>query len=54
MPTAFADDPKIRAVLEVVRGQAFADRVRALGGYDTDWTGRVMEPGLGLPGEPAA
>lgn len=54
VPTAFLEDKKIEAVLEVVRGEAFRERVLALGGYETDWTGRLMEPGMGLPGEPAA
>ncbi|WP_300164732.1 molybdopterin biosynthesis protein [Solidesulfovibrio sp.] len=54
MPQAFADDPKIAAVLEVVRSDAFRERVLALGGYETEWTGRIMAPGMGLPGEPAA
>lgn len=54
IPTAHLQDPKIAAVLEVVRSEAFAARVRALGGYETDWTGRIMEPGMGLPGEAGA
>ena len=49
VPTAYLGDPKIEAVLETVRGAAFAARVAELGGYETAWTGRVMEPGMGLP-----
>jgi putative molybdopterin biosynthesis protein len=53
IPTMYLADPKIAAVLEVVRGDAFKTRVLELGGYENDWTGQVMEPGMGLPGEPA-
>ena len=53
IPTAYRDDPKIVAVLDVVRSEAFKTRVLELGGYETDWSGRVMQPGMGLPGEPA-
>lgn len=54
IPTAYRDDPKIAAVFEVIAGEAFKAQVRGLGGYETDWSGRIMEPGMGLPGEPAA
>ncbi|OLN24578.1 Molybdopterin biosynthesis protein MoeA / Periplasmic molybdate-binding domain [Desulfovibrio sp. DV] len=50
VPTAYLDDAKIRAVFEVVAGEAFKARVQELGGYETDWTGRVMQPDMGLPG----
>jgi len=53
IPAAHRDDPKILAVLEVVGSDAFKTQVRDLGGYETDWTGREMQPGMGLPGEPA-
>jgi putative molybdopterin biosynthesis protein len=54
IPTVYRDDPKIEAVLEVVRDEAFKTRVLELGGYETTWTGQIMQPGMGLPGEPAA
>lgn len=53
IPTAFRDDPKIAAVLEVVASDAFKAQVKTLGGYEVDWTGQAMQPGQGLPGEPA-
>ena len=53
IPAVHRDDPKITAVLEVVASQAFKTQVLALGGYETEWTGREMRPGVGLPGEPA-
>lgn len=49
VPTAYLDDPKIQAVFTVVDSEAFKTRVLELGGYETDWTGRVMQPGMGLP-----
>lgn len=52
IPAAHRHDPKIEAVLGVVASQTFKDHVLALGGYETDWTGREMQPGMGLPGEP--
>ena len=54
IPAAALAEPKIVAVLDVVRSEAFQTSVRELGGYETDWTGQVMQPGMGLPGEPAA
>ncbi|EFL51765.1 molybdenum cofactor synthesis domain protein [Solidesulfovibrio fructosivorans JJ]] len=51
IPEALRDDPKIEAVISVIAGEAFKEQVRALGGYGTDWSGRVMHPGMGLPGE---
>jgi putative molybdopterin biosynthesis protein len=54
VPAVHAQDPKIEAVLEVVRGDAFKDQVLALGGYEIDWTGQEMHPGQGLPGEPGS
>ncbi|MHC1712756.1 MAG: molybdopterin biosynthesis protein [Solidesulfovibrio sp.] len=54
IPTVYRDDPKIEAVLEVVRDEAFKTRVLELGGYEITWTGQIMQPGMGLPGEPAA
>ncbi len=53
IPTAFRDDPKIAAVLEVVASDAFKAQVKTLGGYEVDWTGQAMQPGQGLPGERA-
>jgi putative molybdopterin biosynthesis protein len=41
-------DWKIEVVLELIRTQAFKDRIAALGGYETTLTGLVMEPGQGL------
>lgn len=53
IPSVHRDDPKIAAVRQVVSGEAFKAQVRDLGGYETDWSGRFMEAGMGLPGEPA-
>lgn len=53
IPLPHRADPKIQAVLEVVGSDTFKAQVRELGGYETDWTGLEMQPGMGLPGEPA-
>ena len=41
-------DPKIEALLAIVRSEEFQENIRALGGYETTLTGRVMAPGIGL------
>ncbi len=41
IPTAFLDDPNIRAVLDAIRSKAFRDRVAALGGYDPSRSGEL-------------
>ncbi|MGE4553009.1 MAG: molybdopterin biosynthesis protein [Desulfovibrionaceae bacterium] len=48
IPNAHLEDPRILALLAVVRSPAFQARVRELGGYETPLTGQVMRPGLGL------
>ncbi len=48
IPRAYLDDPKIQAVLAVIATDEFKDRVAALGGYETQLTGRFMTPGMGL------
>jgi len=41
-------DWKIETALELIRSQAFKERIEKLGGYETALTGRIMEPGQGL------
>ncbi|BBD09471.1 molybdopterin biosynthesis protein [Desulfovibrio ferrophilus] len=48
IPTAFLDDPKVQAVLELIRTAEFKAGIMELGGYETTLTGLVMEPGMGL------
>ena len=48
IPKAFAADPKIEALLALVRSPGFKAQIEALGGYETPLTGREMAPGLGL------
>lgn len=48
IPRAALDDPRIKALLAIVRDPAFQARVRDLGGYETDLSGREMRPGMGL------
>jgi putative molybdopterin biosynthesis protein len=42
IPTAFLDDPKIKAVLDTIRSEGFRDRVKALGGYDPSRSGELV------------
>jgi len=53
LPRAFEEEPRMRTLLDLIRDQAFQDKVRNLGGYETEWTGRVMQAGDGLPPEEA-
>ena len=48
IPTAHLDDPRIAALLAVVRSDGFSQAVQGLGGYETTLTGQVMRPGQGL------
>jgi putative molybdopterin biosynthesis protein len=48
IPKQGADDPKIMALLGLIRSKGLQKRIRALGGYDTDLTGQEMKPGMGL------
>jgi putative molybdopterin biosynthesis protein len=48
IPRRFLDDPRIKAVLAVIRSEDFKRRIEELGGYETALTGREMRPGDGL------
>lgn len=48
VPTAYLDDPRIQTLRSVIGTAQFQERMRALGGYDTPLTGRIMRPGMGL------
>ncbi|EPR44404.1 PBP domain containing protein [Desulfovibrio sp. X2] len=48
VPRPALEDPRIKALLAVVRDPAFQAKVRALGGYETDFAGQEMRPGFGL------
>ena len=48
LPVAYLDDPRIQTLRAVIATPQFQGRMRALGGYETTFTGRVMEPGFGL------
>jgi putative molybdopterin biosynthesis protein len=43
IPTAYLEDEKIRLLLEIVRSEDFQRPVLALGGYEVEQTGRVVE-----------
>ncbi|MCM0755263.1 molybdopterin biosynthesis protein [Desulfovibrio aminophilus] len=48
IPRAHAEDPRILALLELVRSERLQAAIQALGGYETTLTGRRMRPGEGL------
>lgn len=48
IPNAFLEEPRVRAVLDLLHTPAFAERIGNLGGYETTLMGRVMHPGDGL------
>lgn len=50
LPTAYLDDPRIQILRMVIETPRFQERMRELGGYETDLTGKVMRPGMGLGG----
>lgn len=49
IPRSLEDEEKIRTLLQVIRQDAFQEKVRGLGGYETELTGRIMSPGEGIP-----
>lgn len=49
IPRSHLDDPRVGAVLDLLKTEEFKKRVRDMGGYETPLTGEVMEPGTPLP-----
>jgi putative molybdopterin biosynthesis protein len=48
IPVKFLQDPRIEAVLNLMRSKSFQERIETLGGYETRLTGQQMRPGMGL------
>jgi putative molybdopterin biosynthesis protein len=48
IPAAALADARVAALLGIVRSPDFQAEIRAMGGYETTLTGRVMAPGMGL------
>lgn len=48
VPVQFMDDPRVLAVRALLADPAFTARIRALGGYDTELTGQIMQRGIKL------
>ena len=48
IPDKHMDDPRIRTLLSIIAESAVQTKIKAQGGYETNLTGRVMEPGMGL------
>jgi putative molybdopterin biosynthesis protein len=49
IPKAHLDDPRVRAVLDLLADDGFKERIEAMGGYETQLTGQIMKPGTPLP-----
>ncbi len=43
IPTAYMDDHRIQKALEIIRRPEFSARINSLGGYETDFTGQIMQ-----------
>ncbi|WP_316896995.1 molybdopterin biosynthesis protein [Pseudodesulfovibrio indicus] len=50
IPDAHMDDERIRTLIEVIGKDETKTKIKAQGGYETDLTGRIMKPGMGLKG----
>ncbi|PKN07873.1 MAG: molybdopterin biosynthesis protein [Deltaproteobacteria bacterium HGW-Deltaproteobacteria-8] len=48
LPTAYLTDPRILTLRAVIETKQFQERMKALGGYETTFTGQIMKPGMGL------
>jgi putative molybdopterin biosynthesis protein len=48
VPTTYLSDPRIKILREIIAQESFQKRIRELGGYDTPFTGQIMQPGMGL------
>jgi putative molybdopterin biosynthesis protein len=48
IPEKYIDDERIRTLIEVIGEKDVQARIKAQGGYETDMTGRIMKPGMGL------
>lgn len=48
IPNKFMSDPRIQAVISLLHTEAFKERIRAMGGYETTLTGQVMTKGIKL------
>jgi putative molybdopterin biosynthesis protein len=50
IPEYSFDDPKVRTLLEILRSGPVREKIKSMGGYETDLTGLEMTPGQGLKG----
>lgn len=48
IPAAHMQDPKVQTVLALLRDGDFQNKIEDLGGYETQLSGRIMQPGMGL------
>lgn len=52
IPEKSMDNPKIQTLLRLIKNEAFQNKIKHLGGYETQLTGQVMTPGQGLSPTP--
>ncbi|WP_319584288.1 molybdopterin biosynthesis protein [uncultured Pseudodesulfovibrio sp.] len=48
IPDKHMDDPRIQTLLSTIAKKSVQTKIKAQGGYETDMTGSIMEPGMGL------
>jgi len=48
IPDAYMDDPRIKTLIEIIGRKSVQTKIKAQGGYETNMTGRIMRPGMGL------
>lgn len=48
IPERHLEDPRIKALLNLISSEGIKERINSLGGYETTLTGQFMEPGMGL------
>ncbi|WP_338667532.1 molybdopterin biosynthesis protein [Pseudodesulfovibrio methanolicus] len=48
IPDKYMDDPRIKTLIEIIGRNSVQTKIKAQGGYETDMTGQIMRPGMGL------
>jgi putative molybdopterin biosynthesis protein len=48
IPDRYVKDARIKTLIEIIGRNSVQAKIKAQGGYETDMTGRIMRPGMGL------
>ncbi|QJB58304.1 molybdopterin biosynthesis protein [Pseudodesulfovibrio sp. zrk46] len=48
IPTQYMEDERIRTLMELIQTDEVKAKIGELGGYETNLTGQIMKPGMGL------